>query len=307
MFSHVAGDVSRKRLRPMPHIEECSTTTTHPFKRQKHVAFASSDTSTSTESFTSYLSPESKELHHQALTPRLVSFRINPNSTHPSKPISTTPKAGKLKTALKTTPSDHALLRNILAYDHTTRRPTFNHLRTAQDQLIADILQIGRMVWRLICEYSNICHDLSARFDAVNAIQSYLTRNINNIILLNIASATPYETKCIALETLIQITFNTLSNDSTVIGINGLLHARVGDFLGEAMVKVVVELSEGDLGKLVQERRLCAKMKELQRLIATLRWPIEGVERCVEAFQGYSKRQGRLSRYSFKIFQMGVC
>jgi len=73
------------------------------------------------------------------------------------------------------------------------------------------------------------------------------------------------------------------------------------------MVKVVGQLRGEDLGRLVQERRLCGRMKELQRLVATLRWPIEGIERCVEVLQGHSKRQGRLRRYSFKFFQKGVC
>lgn len=271
----------------------------------------------STDSFTSfdyekeYIEELSPQLSYiEELSPQL-SYHLMSNATLRSSIISMQETETK---ALRHQPSqtDEKLLRNILAYNSNARRPTFQLERpVAQDQLISDFRHIGNMTWNLICEYSKISFDFASRYDAINAIENYLTRHINNAMLPNIYEHTAFEIKATALATLTKITFSTLSNDPSVSRINGLLHARVCDLLGDAMVKVVNTMNEDDIRHFKQEQELYRRMKELQKLVGTLRWPIDGLQRIMDRFGrsgGARSRQGKFRmnfRCSLQRFQKG--
>lgn len=74
------------------------------------------------------------------------------------------------------------------------------------------------------------------------------------------------------------------------------------------MVRVVECFGDRERGRVRgdKERRVWGRLVELRRLVRKLRWPIEGVERCVEMLRA-GGQGGRLRRVSFLIFRKGVC
>lgn len=272
----------------------------HPSKRLKALEISDDDIHSLHQSFES---SESEEHYREELVPR---FSNHPSTNSKLHSRNLSPQHEDHKTTSPThAQNDDGILRNILAYNPHARRPTFDLERPgARDQLINDIQRAESMIWCLICEYSKNCFDLSSRSDAVNAIQNYLARHIYSTMLPNISETSCYEIKATALATLTKITFITLSNEPSVNRINGLLHARVCDLLGDAMVKVVDMMTENDLRHFVHKEELYPRMKELQKLVAKLRWPIEGLERIMECFNKafMRSRQGRFNTSLRKAF-----
>lgn len=188
----------------------------------------------------------------------------------------------------RTAEADGGLLYHILAYNPKVRHATLKCGREEeQEQHISNFQHVGSMIRSLVFEYSRTARNLQARYDAVNAIQTYLTRNIENTILPYVSEDSSHELKAAALSTLTKFIFCTLPIDRSLNRINGLLHARVCDLVGDAMSKVAETLSEEDARLFVEEKELVHRMRELQRLVRQLRWPIDGLEQIMALFRRY--------------------